>query len=372
MLQPSAPYHSLYLHVPFCKNICDYCDLYSIVDNENSSRVAYLNKIEQELQLNKANLLGLKSIFVGGGTPSQLTPHEMKAFFKSVNTFSAIESEGEFTVECNPVSITKEKLQILKDAGVNRLSFGAQSTTRKTRNSLGRRTSRNQLEKALSEAIGCGFQNINIDLIYAVPGQSVEDWKEDLETALSYDLPHYSAYSLILEENTEISKRFESVDDDMAVDMYDLTEEILSTRELQRYEISNYAKAGKECRHNYDIWKGATYLGIGPAATSFNGKFRWTQIRDLKKWLDGHDPEIDQIPLKDRLGEIISFGFRTIRGWKINELKNLLNHNSLELFSEVFEKLIAENLIENSSHSYKPTKQGLLFADYIAESFIFS
>lgn len=371
MLQPSAPYHSLYLHVPFCKNICDYCDLYSIVNNENSTRNSYLDKISEDLRNNQKSLQELKSIFVGGGTPSQLTPKEMMSFLESVNTFSSLDSEGEFTVECNPVSITKEKLKILKDAGVNRLSFGAQSTTRKTRHTLGRRTSRNQLESALTAALDCGFQNINIDLIYGVPGQNIEDWQLDLETALSYDLPHYSAYSLILEENTEISKRFQSVDDDLAVDMYDLTEEILSTRDLQRYEISNYAKAGKECRHNYDIWKGATYLGVGPAATSFNGEVRWTQIRDLKKWLERHKPEVDDIPVKERLGEIISFGFRTIEGWKKNELESLLNHNSLEIFSETFDKLLSENLVEIKNDSYKPTKNGLLFADYIAESFIF-
>ena len=287
MQQSSAPYHCLYLHVPFCKNICDYCDLYSIVNNENSTRNSYLKKMEAGLYENSSRLHNLQSIFVGGGTPSQLTPEEMKVFFGNINKYAVYDENYEFTVECNPVSITPEKLQILKSNGVNRLSFGAQSTTRKTRNTLGRRTSRGQLEAALNNAREQGFQNINIDLIYGIPGQTLEDWQEDLTTALSYDLPHYSAYSLILEEDTELSKRFDSVDDELAVDMYNLTEEMLSTKDLIRYEISNYAKQGKHCRHNYDIWKGAIYLGLGPAAASFDGATRWTQIRDLEKWLTG-------------------------------------------------------------------------------------
>ena len=371
MRQSPAPYHSLYIHVPFCKHICDYCDLYSIVNNENNTRTAYLTKIAEQLQENSDRLQELKSIFIGGGTPSQLTPEEMSVFLKAINSFTKREANTEFTVECNPVSITPEKLTILKEAGVNRLSYGAQSTTRKTRNTLGRRTSKSQLEKALSHSKECGFTNINIDLIYGVPGQTIEDWQEDLKVALSYELPHYSAYSLILEENTEISKRFDTVDDELAVDMYNITEEMLSTQGLNRYEISNYSKPSFHCNHNYDIWKGATYLGIGPAAASFDGVNRWAQIRDLQKWLDNQAPEVDDIPIKERIGEVLSFGFRTINGWHEDELTNLLGENALELFSDTFEELIATDLLKINNNFYKPTENGLLFADSIAESFIF-
>ncbi|MCH2204476.1 MAG: radical SAM family heme chaperone HemW [Lentisphaerales bacterium] len=371
MLQSSAPYHSLYIHVPFCKNICDYCDLYSIVNNENSSRNAYLKKIAVGLQQNSPRLQQLQSIFIGGGTPSQLTPNEMKVFFKSINDYTSFGTDCEFSVECNPVSISPEKLQILNESGVNRLSFGAQSTTRKTRHTLGRRTSRSQLETALENAQEQGFKNINIDLIYGIPGQTLEDWQEDLKVALSYDLPHYSAYSLILEEDTALSKRYDSVDDELAVDMYNLTEEMLSNQKLIRYEISNYANPGKHCRHNYDIWKGASYLGLGPAAASFDGTTRWTQIRDLEKWLANEAPDVDELPSKERIGEILSFGFRTVNGWRKEELTNLLGHDALRLFKDTFEQLLQDELLQLTDNSYKPTKNGLLFADTIAESFIF-
>ncbi|MCM8536391.1 MAG: radical SAM family heme chaperone HemW [Lentisphaeraceae bacterium] len=365
------PYHSLYLHVPFCQNICDYCNLYSVVNNENSTRTSYLGLINSQLKDASNSLVNLQSIFVGGGTPSQLTIPEMKYFLKSVNDHVTLRGDYEFSVECNPSSITDDKLKLLRDSGVNRLSFGAQSTTRKTRSVLGRRTSKSQLDQALNSALNIGFENINIDLIYGVPGQEIEDWQYDLETALSYNLPHYSAYSLILEEDTVLAEKFSSVDDELAVDMYDLTAEMLSTKDLRRYEISNYSKPGKHCKHNYDIWKGKSYLGIGPAATSYDGEKRWSQIRDLEKWIAGHAPEIDEIPAKDRAGEVISFGFRTVDGWQKTELENICGLNTLTEFSDIFQDLIKSELIYEDNNSLKPTEQGLLFADSVAEAFIF-
>lgn len=365
------PYHSLYLHVPFCQNICDYCNLYSVVNNENSTRKSYLELMNSQLKGSSHSLVDLQSIFVGGGTPSQLTMDEMKYFLKSVNENVTLKSDYEFSVECNPSSITEDKLKLLLDAGVNRLSFGAQSTTRKTRSALGRRTSKSQLDQALEASLKVGFTNINIDLIYGVPGQELEDWEHDLTTALSYNLPHYSAYSLILEEDTVLADKFSSVDDELAVEMYDMTAEMLSTKDLNRYEISNYSKPRKQCKHNYDIWKGKSYLGIGPAATSFDGKKRWSQIRDLEKWINGHQPEVDEIPERDRAGEVISFGFRTVDGWSKTELENICGLNTLTEFSGIFADLIQSELIYEHNNSLKPTEQGLLFADSVAEAFIF-
>jgi oxygen-independent coproporphyrinogen III oxidase len=369
-MQAPVLFHSLYIHVPFCQNICDYCDLYSIVNNKSSTRQLYLEKIRAELKSQTEQLQNLQSIFIGGGTPSQLTIKEMKFFFNSIKEFTSLVPNYEFTVECNPSSTTLEKLLLLQDYQVNRLSFGAQSTTRKTRHALGRRTSKAQLEQALENADKSHFDNINIDLIYAIPGQELGDWQHDLETALSYKLSHYSAYSLILEENTPITQKFQTVDDDLAVDMYDLTEQMLNQQQLSRYEISNYSLKDKHCQHNYDIWKGASYLGIGPAASSFDGQNRWTQVRDLEKWLNGETPDIDKITHKERVAEVIGFGFRTVNGWQKKELQSLLNTDALALFHNTFEELKAQDLLKFSADSIKPTELGLLFADTVAESFI--
>ena len=363
-------FKSLYVHVPFCKNICDYCALYSVVNNESSTRNRYLAKIKKDLEKSSNKLLPLASIFIGGGTPSQLTNDELESLLKTINDICTFEDDFEFTIECNPSSITLEKLQIMKSAGVNRLSFGAQSTTRKTRNTLGRRTSESQLLAAIDNAKSTGFTNLNVDLIYGIPGQSMEDWLEDLLKIKSLNLPHISAYSLILEEDTVLSSKYDELDDELAVEMYKKASEVLVSDNIYRYEISNYSKPGFECRHNYHIWKGATYLGIGPAASSFDGVNRWTEIRDLNKWLEGAQAELDDISTEARLAEIVAFGFRTVNGWTKNELTGLYDLNAFELFSDTFEELKQDNLLLENAERIFPSENGLLFADDIAEAFL--
>lgn len=363
-------FKSLYIHVPFCKNICDYCALYSVVNNKSSVRNRYLDKIEIDLLEGKNKLLPLTSIFIGGGTPSQLTNEELTRLLETVNQHCSFEDDYEFTVECNPSSITLEKLAIMKRLGVNRLSFGAQSTTRETRHTLGRRTSEKQFFDAIKMARDTGFNNLNADLIYAVPGQTMEDWIEDIEKIKSLNLPHISAYSLILEEDTVMSEKFNEVNDELAVEMYKKAAELLGTQDTFRYEISNYSKSGYECRHNYYIWKGMTYLGIGPAAASFDGEKRWTQIRDLSAWLEGASAEVDDIPVENRIAEVVAFGFRTTKGWRVEELENLYGLNALEMFEDQFNELQNEGLTELNNGFIHPTEKGLLFADDIAETFL--
>lgn len=363
-------FKSLYIHVPFCKNICDYCALYSVVNNKSSVRNRYLDKIELDLTAGKDQLLTLTSVFIGGGTPSQLTNDELIRLLKAVNRHCSFEEDCEFTVECNPSSITSEKLAIMKRLGVNRLSFGAQSTTRETRHTLGRRTSEKQFFDAIEMARKAGFTNINADLIYGVPGQTMDDWIEDIEKIKALDLPHVSAYSLILEEDTIMSEKFSEVDDELAVEMYKKAAELLGSQDTYRYEISNYSKPGHECRHNYYIWKGMTYLGIGPAASSFDGIKRWTQIRDLSAWLEGAPAEVDDIPVENRIAEVVAFGFRTAKGWQVEELEDLYGINALEMFEEQFNELQNEGLIELHNDFLHPTEKGLLFADDVAETFL--
>jgi len=363
-------YKSLYIHVPFCKNICDYCALYSIVNNETSVRNRYLQKIDNDLKLNASQLKPLSTIFIGGGTPSQLSEEELRKFLSSIQYSCDFEDDYEFTMECNPSSITSEKLSIMKGYGVNRLSFGAQSTTRKTRNTLGRRTSESQLLKAIANAKNAGFENINVDLIYGIPEQTMADWLQDLQKIKSLQLPHISAYSLILEEETVLSRKYDELDDELAVKMYNKAAKELVVEDIYRYEISNYSIPGFECRHNYHIWKGATYLGIGPAASSFDGEKRWTQIRDLNKWLEGAEPEIDDISKEARLAEIVAFGFRTVDGWQKSELTKLYGYNALEQFADIFSELYEDGLLLEKNGKIFPSEQGLLFADDIAEAFL--
>ncbi|NQZ56468.1 MAG: radical SAM family heme chaperone HemW [Lentisphaeraceae bacterium] len=368
----NGTFNSLYVHVPFCKNICDYCALYSIVSNDLSVRELFVQKIQADLDLEKSRLGVLDSIFIGGGTPTQLREPELEALLDGIQQRTNWQESGfEYSVECNPATVNLEKFKILKKYGVNRLSFGAQSTSRKTRHTLGRRTSEDQLYAALDMARSCGFENINIDMIYAIPGQTMDDWQGDLENVIKLEIPHFSAYSLILEEGTPLASKYSELDDDLAVDMYDRIAEVMGDSGLHRYEISNYSRPGFKCKHNYNIWKGATYLGIGPAASSFDGDLRWTQLRDLSAWLENASPELDEIDFNSRLGEVIAFGFRTCDGWQIDELESLYGVNVLELFKAVFDELENQGLLTCSAHSIKPTPEGLLFADSIAEALLF-
>jgi oxygen-independent coproporphyrinogen III oxidase len=356
-------FDSLYIHVPFCKNICDYCTLYSVVENSPQIRKDYLAKIAKDLNTSKKQLTKLKTIFVGGGTPSALSLNELEELLKLL---SAFHGNGEFTIECNPASASEEKLLLMRSYGVNRLSFGGQSTSRKTRKILGRRTGDVELFKAVDLAKKVGFQKINVDLIYAVPSQTLADWQYDVQQVLSRGVCHFSAYSLILEEGSELSKRITETDDDLAVEMYHLCEDLLKQAGLERYEVSNYAVPGEECQHNLGIWHGARYLGVGPAAASFDGVLRWTQKADLKAWLEGEKAEIDEIPQKERAAEVLAFGFRTKMGWQKELLHSLYGIEVLVEYKEILDKLMTQGLLEETASHIRATDQGLLFADEIA------
>ncbi len=363
-------YQSLYLHVPFCRHICDYCALYSIVDDRDSTRDAYLAKMTAQLQIHSAELQNLDSIFIGGGTPSALTPDQLRLLLTAVNLNTGRRDHCEWTVECNPGSVTEEKIALLAAAGVNRLSFGAQSTTRSTRRTLGRRTGDRELRQALELARAAGFKRLNADLIYGVPGQSLADFQHDLDSLLAEGLSHISAYSLILEEGTPLAARIDEVDDALAVEMDALAGEVLGRAGLRRYEISNHARHGEESRHNLGIWLGAKYLGLGPAAASFDGLRRWTELPDLQAWLQGAPPEDDPLSPEKRAAEVVAFGFRTADGWPKKLLADLHGVNALAQLLPVFRRLEGEGLLEETSEAWKPTRRGLLFADLVASELI--
>ena len=203
-----------------------------------------------------------------------------------------------------------------------------------------------------------------------MPGQTLADWQYDLDRVLGLGIQHFSAYSLILEEGTEMADRYDQVDDDLAVEMYALCESSLAAHGLKRYEVSNYAVPGQECLHNLGIWQGATYLGVGPAAASFDGAKRWTELADLSAWLEGGEAEIDEISHLGRISELLAFGFRTVEGWKKQGLKSFYQSNVLIEFREILEKLMKDGLIEETPSHLRPTQKGLLFADFIAEELI--
>ncbi len=302
-----------------------------------------------------------ETIFVGGGTPT-LLPDELLKRFCEVVLFA----RAEISMESNPETLTPEKFAILADS-ITRLSLGVQSFDRDFRQVLGRCTSDEAIASAIKLARNSKL-SFNIDLIYGIPGQTLEDWRNELKQVIDCGVNHVSCYNLTIEEGTLLAERAgvsAVADDDLAADMWYAAGEILGEAGLKRYEISNYARPEAECRHNLNIWHGDNYLGLGPAASSFDGTDRWVQPSNLETWLKGGKPETDAIDAEMRRSEIFAFGLRTIEGWerqswKFSDWDERRDHMKKLGFPSDILKITADRI--------RLTEKGLLLWDSIAEA----
>ena len=280
----------LYIHVPFCVQKCNYCDFNSFKIKGNDKK-EYLNAIEKEMKLycDEFKNKQFDSVFFGGGTPSILNIEELKRLVGSVFKNFNIKETAEVSMECNPGTINKEKLIHMKELGINRLSIGLQAIQNHHLKYIGRIHSYEEFEKNYLEAKEVGFDNINIDLMYALPNHKKEEWKESLDKIISLNPSHISAYSLILEEGTKLhemydNEEFSLLDEDTDIEMYNYTINKLKENGYNQYEISNYSKEYKECKHNIIYWKCDNYLGLGPGASGYIGDIRYNNISDLNEY----------------------------------------------------------------------------------------
>ncbi len=314
---PVRPWQNLYIHVPFCLRKCDYCAFCSEADASRLMR-PWLDKIGEGLK----PLSGqpLHTVYLGGGTPTVLEPELLEELLAMIKKLDS--GASEISTECNPESLTPAKAAIL-GTYVTRVSLGVQSFDPVLRRAIGRCGDPEKIVPAFDMLMKNGLTNLSCDLIYGLPGQSLEDWQRDLTLALRLPVRHLSAYALTVEEGTPLSKRYRNdpACDIRTADMEKLTRTILKKAGMRQYEISNYARPGYECAHNQNIWHGETYLGLGPAACSFNGRDRYTQVSSIRDWLDGAEPETDRIPDDARRAEMLMMGLRTVRGWAAGEFE---------------------------------------------------
>ena len=309
----------------------------------------------------------LRSIFVGGGTPSTLSPTEWNQLAGLIRRHFALAEECEWTCEANPESLTAELIQAWAESGVNRVSVGIQAFQPSLRAAIGRRGSPDRLPKLVDTLRHNGIHRLNFDLIFNIPGQTLKDWQDTLRQALAFDPEHLSAYALTIEENSRLGQRhLPQPDDEMFVHFWDMTDETLATAGLRRYEISNFAIQGRECRHNLEIWKGATYLGVGPSAASFDGFLRFTNPASFTEWLAGAPPEKDPLPPVERAAEILATGMRTVNGWSWSEFTARTGHDARQIRSQAIARIQQRGLVESDAHGMRPTRQGLLFNDDLA------
>ncbi|MCA9304175.1 MAG: radical SAM family heme chaperone HemW [Phycisphaerales bacterium] len=384
----TTPTSSLYIHIPFCFHKCHYCDFYSIVDRQDRQE-AFTDRLICELraQVSRCELLPIRSIFVGGGTPTLLAPNLWKQLLSELDSLldlSLIRSgEGEFTVECNPETVTEEIADILAGGGVNRASVGAQSFNPVHLKALERHHDPDNVARALDRLGNAGITRRSVDLIYAIPGQTLEEFDHDLRAALSLPIDHLSAYGLTYEPNTAMTARlrrgeFAPAPEDPEVAMYRHGLSVLRERGFDRYEVSNHSKPGSECRHNLAYWRGDPWLAVGPSASGHMNGWRWKNTPRLDDYLqqsdDGFAPVCDLEPPDARrsLMDRLMTGIRLREGLDASEM--LAQAESLGAADRLHSSATyAENagwLQAADGPRWVLTDEGFLFADRVAGEFI--
>ncbi len=301
-----------YFHIPFCRQKCAYCAFYSLPHPENAQFDAYLTHLEKTLSAT-ANPCA-ETIYLGGGTPTLLDAPRLKKLFDLIRQAIPLAENCEISIEANPETLDEEKIFLIRDFAT-RISVGVQSFFAEKRTRLGRVCSDGALQRALKLISEAKFPHFNCDLIYGVPGESKASWAHEFDFLADLPVDHLSCYALTPEEGSRLGGNY-PVDDDLADDLWELTATFAREKlGLTRYEISNYAKPGGECRHNVNVWRGGLLRGYGPAASGFDGVDRMTQVGDFAAWLAGAPAELDHISITERLNEIFAVNLRTTGGW---------------------------------------------------------
>ena len=373
----------LYIHVPFCAQKCNYCDFNSYKIEEKDQKKNYLISIKKEMELYKYEFKDKEftSIFLGGGTPSILTSEELSNLMKNIYSNFNIKKDAEITMECNPGTLDKEKLSNIKSLGINRLSMGLQVTQDYHLKYIGRIHPYEQFEKNYKDAIEVGIDNINVDLMYSLPNQSFDEWKETLNKIINLNPSHISAYSLILEEGTKfydmyLNKEFEINDEEVDISIYNYTIDTLYKNGYHQYEISNYAKEGYECKHNIVYWKCDNYLGLGPGASGYINNYRYNNICDIKEYnkflADNKKPisEKNILSKKDEMEEFIFMGLRMNNGINLDEFYEKFNVNFKHKYNNILDKLKNLNLIIEQNNNIALTQRGRELSNTVFIEFI--
>ena len=371
---------SLYIHIPFCKQKCLYCDFPSYSGKEMLMN-EYIDALNKEI-IHKAEKYIINSIFIGGGTPSYLNDSNLQSLLETLNKLN-LKQNLEFTVECNPGTLSKSNLDTMRKYNVNRISMGLQSTKNSILKEIGRIHSFEEFKNNYFLAREMGFDNINVDLMFGLPNQTIEDWKESLEEIAKLEPDHISAYSLIIEEGTHFYKLYEKEklnlpDEDIERLMYLYTKDILSKYEYHQYEISNFAKIDKECFHNKVYWKCNEYLGLGVSSSSFIDEKRIKNIDDIGKYIKNINKdesvieEIHENDINDDMEEFIFMGLRMIEGIKINEFKKRFNKDIYEVYGDIIEKNIKKELLICNSDKLFLSSRGMEISNYVMSDFILS
>lgn len=333
---------AVYIHIPFCDKICSYCDFCKVLYNEKLVD-KYLDSLEEEI---KSNYVGevISTLYIGGGTPSSLSVCQLERLFKITGIFKKSE-DIEFTIEANFENTTEEKLDLFKRYGVNRISFGLESTNKGHLEFLGREFDRDNVIKIVKYAKSVGIDNINIDLIYALKNQTIEEVKEDLDFIIDLDIKHISTYSLIIEKNTLLSVLgTKNISEDLDLEMYKFICNYLKDNGFWHYEISNFCKEGYFSRHNSVYWKNLEYYGFGLGASSYIGNKRIANTRSFNKYFSKeYISSVEEVSYKDLIEYEVMLGLRLSEGIDKNKFKNRFGKRIDECYN--YDELIDNGFI---------------------------
>lgn len=343
---------SVYIHIPFCNNICSYCDFCKMKYNKEWID-NYLDSLRCEIE-NYYKGEKIKTLYIGGGTPSSLSMIELNKLFSIIELLDLSMLE-EFTFECNIESITNEKLILLKKNKVNRLSIGVQTFNENLLRFLNRSHNKDEVKDKIEMAKLVGFNNINIDLMYALPLETMDDLKEDIKLFIDLDIPHISCYSLMIEPNTKLYiDKIKQIDEDLDYEMYKYIEEELTTNNYIHYEVSNYCKKGYESKHNLVYWNNEYYYGFGLGASGYLENYRYDNTKNLRKYLDyNYIDNITKISNEDRIKYHLILGFRKLNGINKDKFKKIYNKSIYDV-KNIRMLLNKGMLMEDDTHIFIP------------------
>lgn len=370
----------IYIHIPFCKKLCHYCDFYHVISAGNNSE--FIDTLIKEAEIRKDYLSDepVSTIYLGGGTPSVFSTDDLRKILQNIGRLFRIDPQPEITVEMNPDDVNPEYLGGLKDLNVNRISLGIQSWRDEDLKLLNRRHDANGAKRALRDVLDAGFENVTIDLIYGIPGLGAAGWESNLDIAFSYDIKHLSAYHLTIEPGTIFGKWKEKghlteIDEEESAVQFQMLIEKSSKAGFVHYEISNFGKPGYFSVHNTNYWKQVSYLGLGPSAHSFNGYSRQWNVRNLKKYITEVNEmkpffEKEELDLRTRFNEYIMTSLRTMWGIDLDYIERVFEKEGYDYVVNLAGKFRNYGLLIQDKKNLVLTDQGKLISDNIISEFM--
>lgn len=373
----------LYIHIPFCKVKCLYCDFYSITNQSLQNPFIEAVKKEFHSRLNELHGEPLETVYIGGGTPSQLSIKALNDLFETIDKKVDLKNVKEITLEVNPDDLSKEYLREIIKLPINRLSMGIQSFSEPMLKFLHRRHTADQAIRAFYEAREIGFDNISIDLIFGLPNSDIKQWSQTLDQAIEMNPNHISAYDLIYEEGTPLikmlyEKKFSAMPEDENLEQFERLIDRLKSSGYEHYELSNFARPGFRSIHNSNYWKGVPYLGLGPSAHSFSGDNRRYNPANLKLWIEGVETEDkaweEEILTSDmKYNELIITGLRTLEGINFSDIETLIGVSRVQYCMRQAKPFILSGHLEfkENKKGLKLTRKGLFISDSIISDLLF-